>query len=317
MVLFKPGTGLTMDTAESILRQIDVTMGVRTARFVASKLGDFLNPWDMCVMSLLSIFVSYVSKQQNQVVVLGRRLGCLLIVEKLNPWLRGLVSYRPGIQALLLNSGLVVLLTFVPQSVQSNSEGQIIFTSVLYVFLAAVQIDGGPQLWIAVVSCWVVVWVAHSTVKSLLWRQCAAVASLIATNTLMGMLAPTDMFDDAALLYLSLQVVILCSAVNNSLIASTRSYVIYNMASIIEPLANSDLGLAFVFLFFIVLHNWFGLDSWVTQVCLLVFVGLVVNIVLSWVTYLSASDTVITLKVCALVLQFLIHEFSRKVLHSL
>lgn len=316
MVLFKPGTVLRMDSAESILRQIDVTMGVRIARFVASTLGDFLDPWDVCVMSLLGIFVSYLSKQQNQLVVLGRRLGCLLIVEKLNPWLRGLVSYRPGIQAVLLNSGLVVLLTFVPKSIQSDSEGRIIFTSVLYVFLAAVQIDGGPQLWVAVISCWVVVWASHSKVKSLLWQQCVAVASLIATNTLMDMLAPTNMFDDAALLYLSLQTVILCSAVNNSLIASTRSYVIYNMASIIEPAVNSDFGVAFVFLFFVVLHNWFGLDLWVTQVCLLVFVGLVVNIVLSYVTYLSASDTVVTLKVCALVLQFLIHEFSRNMLRS-
>lgn len=305
-----------MDTAESILHQIDVTMGVRIARFVAASLSDFLGPWDMCIMSALSVFVSYLSPRQNQVVVLGRRLGCLLIVEKLTPWLRGLVSYRPGIQAVLLNSGLVALLSFVPKSMRSNSEGQIIYTSVLYVFLAAVPIEGGPQLWVAVVSCWVVVWAAHSRVKSVLWQQCVAVVSLIATNTLMSTLAPSNMFDDASLLYLSLQIVILSNTVHDSLVDSTRNFVIYNMASIIQPMVHSDFGMAFVFLFFVVLRTWVGLDSWVTQVCLLVFIGLVVDVVLSWVAYLSASDTIITLKVCALVLQFLVHKVSRHMLRS-
>ena len=305
-----------MDTVESILNQVDVTVGVRTAHFVAASLSDFLSPWDMCVMSALSIFVSYLGPRQNQVVILGRRLGCLLIVEKLTPWLKGLVSYRPGIQAILINGGLIALLSFIPQSIQSSSEGQTIYTSVLYVFLAAVPIDSGPQLTVAVVSCWVIVWAARCTVKSRLWQQCVAVVSIIATNTLMSMLTPSNMHDDATLLYLGLQVVILCNAAQNSLVSSTRNFVIYSMASIIQPMVDGDFGIAFVFLFFVVLHVWLGLDSWVTQVSLLVFVGLVVNSVLLWVTRLSAADTIITLKVCALVLQCVIHDISRHMLRS-
>jgi hypothetical protein len=58
------------------------------------------------------------------------------------------------------------------------------------------------------------------------------------------------------------------------------------------------------------LTQWIGLESWATRVVILVLVNVTVSVAISYIQKLAVYDTVVTLKTSALIIQFVLHEFS-------
>jgi hypothetical protein len=295
-----------MDTTKSIIRQVDVTIGIRIARFLAVHLQDLLGQWDVCVMSVLLILISHLVTEENQVVLLGRRLSCLLLLEKITPVLRAVVGYHVGVQTAMLDVGLLVLLSAVPKSFQEGSEGAIIYTSVVYVFVG--MVGDSPPVWMAPLSLAAIVWASRQEPGSHLWGQFLMIVGIVCTSNLTTIIAndTQGLQPDAMLLKMCVELVMLGGALQMSVAESTYDFLLYNMASTIEPVVRGEVVPAFMLLLF--LERFLGWGVWVTRVVLLVFVGLVVDIVLTYIAGLAATDTILTLKVSALVLQFLLHE---------
>lgn len=292
---------------ESVIHQVDVSVGITIAHMLSASYGDMIDPLDVCLMSVVTILVSHVVPSNDRILQLGRRLSCLLLLDKLTPVVRSVVSHRMGVQAAILDVGLLALLAIVP--LQSTYEGKLIYTSVVYVFVSIVRED--PPLWVAPLCVLAIVWASSQQgSKSHLWEQFLMIVSIVATSTLTNLVVANNdgLQDEAKLLKMCLELVLLGAALQSCVAQSAHDFLIYSVASTLQTMVQGQL--AAVFLLLIFLERFLGVGQWITQVVLLVFTGLVVEAALGYIVSLAAVDTIVTLKVSALVLQFLIYESS-------
>ena len=170
------------------------------------------------------------------------------------------------------------------------------------------MVGDSPPVWMAPLSLVAIVWASRQEPGSHLWGQFLMIVGIVCTSNLTTIIAndTQGLQPDAMLLKMCVELVMLGGALQMSVAESTYDFLLYNMASTREPVVRGEVVPAFMLLLF--LERFLGWGVWVTRVVLLVFVGLVVDIVLTYIAGLAATDTILTLKVSALVLQFLLHE---------
>ena len=312
-----------MDVSMRVMQQINVSTSLSLVRFLGASLDSVLSSLDMCVASVLVLFLSYLMGNHHTLSTLSRRLAILLILEKLKPLI---VTAAEGdkivhIRGLMLNTGVISLLAVVPPEWKKSQEAQTLVNSITYmysdifVFLAA---WGDMHVAIFIACSAVSYFIQGIETESSIFTTTLDIISTALTSLVFEIIMRhiEYQYDAAILQWMLLFTLAHCIAI--PAVHSTEDYMLYRMAGVFQGMIKSDhwLWCGFLFLFSRLLTSWIGLKSWATRVAILVTVNVAVSRMLLYIKTLAAFDTIITLKTSAIVIQFLMHELSALTFHS-
>ena len=306
-----------MDMSMRVMQQINVSTSLSLVRFLGVSLNGVLGSLDMCVASVLVLFLSFISGSKHTISTLSRRLAILLILEKLKPLI---VNATEGdkivhIRGLMINTGVVSILAVVPPEWKKSQEAQTLINSITYmysdifIFLAAWG-DMHVALLIScsVASCYIECVKTESPILS----STLQIISMALTSLVFEIITRhvDNQYDTAIVQWLLLFT--MAHSVAIPAVHSTEDYMLYRVAGVFQGLIKNDhwLWCGFLFLLVGILKSWIGLKSWATRVVILVTVNVAVSRMILYIKALAAFDTIVTLKTSAIVIQFVMHELS-------
>ena len=300
-----------------IMQQINISTSLSLVRFLSAGLNSTLSALDMCVASILVLLLSYVFGYSHIISTLSRRLAILLILEEIRPLI---VSAASGetivhIRGLMINTGVVSILAVLPQSFKETNEAQTLISSIMYMYsdiFLFLTVWGDIHITLVVVCCVLSYLINSDTQQSLIFSSTLDIISTGITSLVFTIaLAHVERQRDVAVVQLLLMFTVAhCASV--PVIHRIEDYMLYRIASILQKFIVGDhwLWCGFFLLLTRILTSWIGLGSWATRVTILVLVNVVVASLILYIQTLAVYDTIVTLKASALIIQFLLHEFS-------
>ena len=303
-----------------VMQQINITTSLTLVRFLSTGLDSIMTTLDTCIMSVLVLIISYITGSEHILSNLSRRLAILLILEEFRPLLLNTASGEQiiHIRGLMVNTGVISILAVVPPAWKESQEAQVLTSSVMYmyadifVFLTSWTDLHVALLVVSVVTSYFINMVSTSGSPSSIFNATLQIISTALTSLVLNIMTlHIERRSDAALLHLLLLFTLAhCSSL--PVIHRTEDYMLYKIALIFQSYIVSDpwLWCGFFLLLTRFLTQWIGLESWATRVVILVLVNVTVSVAISYIQKLAVYDTVVTLKTSALIIQFVLHEFS-------
>ena len=113
-----------------IMQQVHISTTLILVRFLHVQLQTSLNTLETCIASIMVVMLSHLTCQSQHVIcVLTIRLAILLLLEEMLP----LVAITDN-SSLMVAAGMLSLLATVPPSLKASQEGNIIVSSVMYMY---------------------------------------------------------------------------------------------------------------------------------------------------------------------------------------
>jgi hypothetical protein len=309
-----------MDVSLRVLNKVQISTSITIARFLSTSLKDTMSPLQICVFSALVLMVTYIFKHEYVLSPLSRRLAALLVLEKLRPMLGehiddGMIFHVHG---LMVNAGFLSLLSVVPASIQKTDEGSLLVQSITYlysdIFGFLVQHKNMHATYLAV-GLFGIAFLSRLDVKmSHMFSTSIEIVSVSLTYLVLAILQSFgDSLSETAVLQ-TLLVFTLLHFAHLPGMDSVEDYLVYSVALSLQGMVKSDAWywVGILFILMQALSAWLTIKSMAVQVLLLVVVNLAVAQTLVYIRQLAIYDTIITLKTSALVLQFVVHELSRR-----
>ena len=303
-----------------VLTLVNVSTSLSIVRFLVARMEDWCSPLDVCLYSVLVIICSHLYGVDYQLLLLSRRLSYLMLVERIRPFTRIWQSARTllHIQSVIVNVGIIIILSLVPERWAKSAEGSIIVTAVQYMFadifdfLADWDEAKFSVLAVAGVVMWWLTLEQQKGNRSHLCMLALEIISSIVVNVVIGVLLGGAWGNrDLKLLYLMISITLAHGASCIVSVAEpTRDFMVFSVASVVsEVMGGNPILWASVLLPVIMgMGYWPGPNVWATHCALIVFVNLLVGASLGYIHRLAVYDTFVTLKTAALVLQFALHE---------
>lgn len=309
-----------MDLGLRVMKQVQVSTSITLVRFLSKSLQSMMSPLDMCLMSILILSITYVIGNEYVLSPLSRRLAILLMLEKLKPLLTnhiidGVIFHVHG---LMVNAGFLSMIAVVPPSIKETTEGSLLVQSFIYLYADVFDFlaeDRSLHITLLVVS-----FLALASISRIDNKK----NSVLDTSTQVGAIAITYLV--LTILQSKLDALAETAVIQTALIFTllhfmhlpgmedVEDYMVYNIAGSIQSFIKSDpwywCGILLILLQLV--SSWLTMKSMAAQVLLLIIVNLAVATTLTYIKQLAVYDTVVTLKTSALVLQFIVHEMSRR-----
>lgn len=308
------------DSPARILTLVNVSTTLSIVRFLTHRMQDWCNSFDMCLYSILIIMCSHLYGVDYQLLKLSRRLSYLMLVDRIRPYTRMWKEAQMvlHVQSVLVNVGIIAVLSLVPEPWARSAEGVVIVTAVQYMYSDVFDFLtewGDAKFSVLIVSGAVMWWLTREQQKKNNSHLCALaleILSSIVVNVVIGtLLRGVWGGRDVKLVYLMLSITLAHGVSCFVNVASTtRDYMVYSVASVVsEALGGDPLLWAVALLAAIMgMRHWPGANTWASHCAMIVFVNLLVTAALEYIHRLAVYDTFVTLKTAALVLQFCLHE---------
>ena len=309
-----------MDIGLRILNKVQVSTSITIARFLSVSLQETMSPLQICMLSALVLMVTYIVKHEYILSPLSRRLAVLLVLEKVRPLLgqhidEGMIFHVHG---LMVNAGFLSMLSVVPTSIQQTEEGSLLIQSIIYlysdIFGFLAQHKNMHLTYLAAGLFGIAYLSTLPSNMSHMFKTSVDIVSISLTYLVLAILQTfPDALSETALLQTLLMFTLLHFAHLPGM-ESVEDYLVYSVALSLQALVKSDAWywVGILFLLMQAVSAWLSIKSMAAQVLLLVVVNLAVAQSLVYIRQLAIYDTVITLKTSALVLQFVVHELSRR-----
>ena len=291
---------------ERISHQMSMSTSLIIVRFLASNMSTFLSALDTCIMSFIIVCVVTLWGTKNAMSVLSRRLAVMLMVETVQPLLIRVIAVDVHIQSLIVNVGVIVVLCCIPNGL--NEELEMLVTSMIYLYSRTLNfLLEWRREQLTILVCLVFMFRLNHRYTTQPRLQQIISISTISTISDLVQLGDESSVENKVLRYSLFLIVLHVIATNtaheveDSLLYSYVSFVQYSL-----PANEPFLNIVFSALIAMFLTNTFGLRCWPTRVAYLCSSNIFVNSMLQYVRFLAVSDTIVTLKTSALVLQFFI-----------
>ena len=224
------------------------------------------------------------------------------------------------LQGLLISTGFLCCIALIPSNLKQFKEVQTLIQSFIYMysnifdFLIADRRNHILVLCVSVSSFGMQS--LNEKTKSVVSDTFTNVISIVVTSLSLSIIQMNIQQDlETSILQLLLIFTILHYFHFNTL-QNVEDYIIYNIAIFARKFITNDEWL-YSFILFIIMQGlvyWITFKSKFVQILILIIVNTVVGLVLDYIQKLAVYDTLITLKTSALVLQFVVHFFSKKFL---
>lgn len=291
---------------ESLVQQISVSTSVTIARFLAHNLQSVMSTLDACVVSVMVIMASYTFGPKLQMSILSRRLAVLLLFHSIEPLLMTVVGVDPHVQSLMINAGILVIISVVPPDV--SPELETIVTSVIYIYSDALAFLVGWRR--ERLSILVVLLLFFRVSVHVLQGRLQQIASYTLMTTVGSIVLDngSDVFMDEKLFRYSMFLIIL-HAVTTDITEQVENTCLLAYVNFVTVTFASESFVTVVCAFFVCVlcKRYIGIQAWPTRVCVLLGVNMLVQTTLAYMQRLAVNDTFVTLKTAALVVQFAIH----------
>jgi hypothetical protein len=313
-----------MDVGMQVLNKVQISTSITIARFLSSNLETTMSDLEICMLSLLVLMVTYVVGHEYVLSPLSRRLAILLVLERLRPLLSHHIDdgmiFR--VHGLMINAGALSLLSVVPSFVKQSEEGSLLIQSIIYLysdifsFLAEEKSMHSTYL---ATSLFGIAFISQVKLKtSAMFQTARDIGSVSLTYLVLAILQD---YDDTLTETAVLQTVLIFTLLHFANLPgmdSVADYLVYSIAMSLQSFVTSDgwYWTGILFIAMNVVEWWLTINAMAVQVLLLVVVNLAVAQTLNYIKQLAVYDTIITLKTSALVLQFVVHEMSRRILPS-
>ena len=288
---------------DRIIYQISMSTSLTIVRFLNKNLHSVVNPLDTCILSVIVICVSYVCGPKLLMSQLSRRLAVLLMVQTIQPLITRLVSVDVRIQSIMINAGIISIMSVIPLTLPEEIET--IVTSIIYLYSDTLNfLVSWRREQLSILILLVALFRLNHTFMSKHPRlqQIFAISFI---TTISAIVQSTDEQVDDKILRFSLFLIVLhvlttdtAHQVEDSILYSYVTFVQSTFHS--EPLAASVLA----FLTAFACRHLIGISAWPTRACILIGSNILVQTVLDYMQRLAVFDTIVTLKTTALVLQF-------------
>jgi hypothetical protein len=309
-----------MDLGLRVLGKVQISTSITIARFLSSNLEDTMSNLEVCMLSVLVLFVTYVAGNEYVLSPLSRRLAVLLVLERLRPLLshhidEGMIFHVHG---LMINAGALSLLSVVPSVVKKSEEGSLLVQSVIYlysdIFSFLAQEKAMHPTYLAA-SLFGIALIGHAQIQAAeMFKTAADIVSVSLTYLVLAILQDfADTLTETAVLQTLLMFTLLHFAHLPGM-ESVEDYLVFSIAMSIQGYITGDgwYWAGILFITMNVVGSWLTMKSMAVQVLLLIVVNLAVAQTLTYIRQLAVYDTIVTLKTSALVLQFVVHEMSRR-----
>lgn len=310
-----------MDVSLRVMNQVEVSTTLTLVKFLSSNLGEFLNALDTCILSTVVLLITYVIGREYLLGALSRRLAVLMILEKLRPLIA--VHIANGelfkVHGLFINAGFLSIIALIPPSVKTSKEISILIQAFLYLYSNVFDFlsrEGSLQLTVLGFGLLSKVWLAQCKVeRNTVFRTLVEIAGIASTYLCFTILQQTLEVDPVAQVLHLLLYFLLFQYLHNPELDAIQDFLIYNFAMILIGFITSDAWYwaGILFVLYQVTSYWLTIKNGFVQVVLIMLSNLVVGSVLQYIRQLAVHDTVVTLKTSALIVQFLIHEFTLRV----
>lgn len=307
-----------------IIRQLQSTTSVTLAKFLSVSLEDKLSPVEFFVLSALIVCASRLLKSDYTVSKLSRRLAILLAVEKLKPYLISHIDHGFffHIHGLFINSGFLCIVAVLPEKWKNLEEVSTLTLSLIYLYNDTFDFlleDKKMYVICFVISAVSLIPLAYfSKSNNTIVKTFADILSSSLTSLALSIIqASLDPNTETALLQFCILFCFL-SFVHIHGWENVMDFVIYAISGTIQAQIKSYhwYWLAIFFTALQISVYCFSLKSLSSRILLLLTVNLAVFNIISYIRVLAYYDTIVTLKTSALVIQFVIHEASERVLKS-
>jgi hypothetical protein len=310
-----------MEMSMRVMNQVEVSTTLTLVRFLSSNLGQFLNALDTCILSVVILLVTFVVGREYLLGALSRRLAVLLILEKLRPLIA--VHIANGelfkVHGLFVNAGFLSIVALIPPSIKTSKEVSILMQAFLYLYSNVFDFlsrENGLQLTIFGFGLLSKVWLAQCQAeRNTVFRTLIEIAGIASTYLCFSIIQQTLEVDPVSQVFHLLLYFILFQYLHNPELDTIQDFLVYNFAIILIGFITSDewYWAGILFVLYQLMSFWLTIRNGFVQILLIMLSNLVVGTILQYIRQLAVHDTVITLKTSALIVQFLIHEFTIRV----
>lgn len=306
------------------MNQIDISTSLTLVSFLSRSLNDYLTTLDMTVVSVLVLLLTYIVGNEYVLSSLSRRLAILLILERLRPLFIKEISQKSilELQGLIIGVGILCVLAVIPNNLKQKSEMAMLIQSFVYLYsdiFAFLAKEKNSQLQVfvmATVSLGIIV-KFHDSLSSV-WKFLADVGAIIATSVILQIVQSNVDSNPTTAILQNLLIINILHYIQFKAMQSVEDYMIYNIQNYIQTFITTDVWYWIAILGFVtqVMIIWLPLQNFFVQIIILTVVNKAVSTILKYIKELAIHDTVITLKTSAIVLQFIVREFSRELLKT-
>lgn len=289
---------------DRIINQISISTSLIIAKFLSKNIHSILSPLDTCLLSTIIICLTYVFGQKHQMALLSRKLAVLLIVQTIQPLLTRVISADVHIQSIIINIGIISILSVIPFNVSDELESLITATSYLYSNTLNFLVLWRREHLSVLITLLVVFRLNNHYMPYPRLQQIIAI-SIMSTAT--EIIQDTDdTLVDARILRFSLFLIVLHVVTTNTA-HEVEDTILYSYVGFVQNVLPQQpfTTTIITFLLSLVCKHCIGVTAWPTRACILVCSNVFVQSVLQYVQQLAVFDTIVTLKTSALVLQFL------------
>lgn len=295
---------------ERIISQISISTSLIIAKFLSKNIHSILSPLDTCLLSSIIICLTYVFGQKHQMAILSRKLAVLLMVQTIQPLLTRVIGSDVHIQSIIINFGIISIISVIPCN--RSEEIESLVTSIVYLYGNTLNF---LVLWrrehlSVIVTLFMLFRLNNHYMPYPRLQQIIAI-SIMSTAT--DIIQDTDdMLVDARILRFSLFLIVL-HVVASDTAHQIEDTILYSYVGFVQEILPRQPFTTTVvaFLLSLICKHFIGVTAWPTRACILICTNVFVQSVLQYVQQLAVFDTIVTLKTCALVLQFVMQIAAR------
>lgn len=288
---------------ESIVKQVSTSTSLIIARFLSKNIHSVISPLDTCILGFLVICCSYVLGRNYQMSILSRRLALLLVVQTIQPMLMQTISSDVQIQTVMVNVGVISVITIIPFGMSNEVEHLI--SSVMYLYSDTLNfLLQWKEEQLSVATALVLAF--HLNTVYVTQPRLQMIVSVSIVTTLSAIVQNSDdQCIDTSILRYSLLLIVLHIVADDS-IHEVEATLLYAYVAFVEStLPNEPFITTFVaFALSMACKQFIGLHAWPTKACILISTNIFVNSAVQYIQSLAVFDTIITLKTSALMIQY-------------
>jgi len=310
-----------MDVGLRIMNRIEITTSLTLVNFLSKKLDSIMSTLEIALASALILIFTYLIGKEYVLSPLSRRLAILLILERIRPWITEMTSKENlmQLQGLMVSTGFLCCIAIVPNTLKQIQEVQTLIQSFVYMYsniFDFIIIDKNNHILVLCISSLSLGWLSLVEKGSHVYNTFTNVLSIVATSLSLSIIQMSIQTDLETSILQLLMIFTILHYFHFNQLQNVEDYIIYNIAMFARNFITQDEWL-YSFILFIIMQGllyWISLKSQFVQILILIIVNTVVGLILDYIQKLAVYDTLITLKTSALVLQFVVHFFSKKFL---
>jgi hypothetical protein len=310
-----------MDVSLRIMNQIEVSTTLTLVRFLSKHLQSILNPLDTIILAVVIFLVTLIVAKDYILGDLSRRLSVLLILEKIRPLLLSHIDNGEIIKVhgLFINAGFLSLVSLIPSSLKQKKEVSILLQAFIYMYsnvLWYLTLDKSLQVTILALSLFAkFVFGSIHEQHNKTFKTLLEIGGIVSTYLSFSIIQNTLHNDSHTQILQLLLIFLLFQFTHNSNLNEIQDFLIYTFAMLLISFITSDqwYWTGVLFLIYYLLSWILTVENSFVQILLIMISNLVVTNILNYIKFLATHDSIITLKTSAIVIQFIVHEFTNKI----